>query len=127
MAERIKIEKVERLVVKFLDKEEYVIHIGNLKQPLNHGLVLEKMHIVIKFNRKAWLKSYIDMNTELRQKARKWFLKTFFQVNEQCSFWKNYGEYEKTWRYQACNRKKLFKCPNQAIIQQKLFLKICQQ
>ena len=37
-------------------KKEYVIHIRNLKQALNHGLVLEKVHRVIKFNQKAWLK-----------------------------------------------------------------------
>ena len=29
---------------------EYVIQIRNLKEPLNHGLVLNKVHRVIKFN-----------------------------------------------------------------------------
>ena len=32
------------------DETEYVIHIGNFKQALNHGLVLKKIHRVIKFN-----------------------------------------------------------------------------
>ena len=53
-----------------LDKKEYVIHVRNLKQSLNQGLVLKKVHKVIKFNQKAWLKRYIDMNTELRKKAK---------------------------------------------------------
>ena len=35
-----------------------------LKQVSNHGLVLKKVHRVIKFNQKAWLKPFIDMNTE---------------------------------------------------------------
>ena len=43
-----------------------VIHIRNLKQALNYGLVLKKVHIVIKFNQNAWLKPYIDINTDLR-------------------------------------------------------------
>ena len=60
--ERIKIEKVEELVV------EYVIHIINLKQALNHRLLLKRAHRVINFNQKAWLKPDIDINTELRKK-----------------------------------------------------------
>ena len=39
----IKIEKVEKLVANLHDKTEYVIHIRNLKQALNHGLVLKKV------------------------------------------------------------------------------------
>ena len=30
-----------------------------LKQPLNHGLILKKVHRVIQFSQKAWLKLYI--------------------------------------------------------------------
>ena len=77
LPERMKIEKVEKLVTNLHDKTEYVIHIRNLKQALNHGLVLKKVHRVIKFNKKAWLKPYIDMNTKLRQKAKKIFRMTF--------------------------------------------------
>ena len=36
LPERIKIIKVEKLVVNLHDKEEYVIQIGNFKQALNH-------------------------------------------------------------------------------------------
>ena len=85
---------------------EYVIHKRNLKQALNHGLVLKKIHEVIKFNENAWLKSYNDMNTDLRKKAKNDFKKDFFQVNEYCRFWKNYGKCNKT--YWTChNRKKI--------------------
>ena len=67
LPERMKIEKVEQLVADLQDKTEYVIHIRNLKQALNRGLVLKKVHQVIEFNRNAWLKAYIDMNTDLRK------------------------------------------------------------
>ena len=39
LPERMKIEKVERFVANLHDKAEYVIHIRNLKQALNHGLI----------------------------------------------------------------------------------------
>ena len=38
----MKIEKVEQLVASLHDNKIRVIHIRNLKQALNHGLVLEK-------------------------------------------------------------------------------------
>ena len=66
LPKRMKIEKVEKLVTNLQDKTEYVIHIRNLKQALNHGLILKKVHREIKFNQKFWLKPYIDMNTNLR-------------------------------------------------------------
>ena len=50
---RMKIEKVEKFVTNLDDKTEYVIHIRNLKQALNHGLVFKKVHKVIKFNQKT--------------------------------------------------------------------------
>ena len=40
LPEKMKIEKVEKLVTNLHDKTEYVIYIRNLKQALNHGLIL---------------------------------------------------------------------------------------
>ena len=40
----MKIEKDEKLVANFHDKKECFIHIKNLKQALNHGFVLKKVH-----------------------------------------------------------------------------------
>ena len=51
-------------------QKKYVVHIRSLKQALNHGLKLKKVHRIIEFNQEAWLKTYIDMNTELRKIAR---------------------------------------------------------
>ena len=53
LPERMKFEKVEKLVANFNDKTECVRHITNLKQALNYGLVLKKVHKIIKFNQKA--------------------------------------------------------------------------
>ena len=77
----MKIEKVEKVVADLHDKTEYVIHIRNLNQSLIHGLVLKKTHKMIKFNQNAWRKSYIDMNTDLRKKAKNDFDKDFKLMN----------------------------------------------
>ena len=53
LPERTKIEKVEKLITNLHDKTEYIIHTRNLKQALNHGLILKKVHRVTKVNQKA--------------------------------------------------------------------------
>ena len=62
-----KLRKVKKLVCGTEDKKKYVVHIRALKQALNHGLIVKRVHRVIQFNQKAWLKPYIDMNTKLRK------------------------------------------------------------
>ena len=66
LPEKMKIEKIERVVTNLHDKIEYVVHIRNLQQQLNHGLILKSIHRVIKFNQNALMKPYMDMNTKLR-------------------------------------------------------------
>ena len=68
----MKIEKVEKPVAYLHDKKEYVIYIRNLKQALNHGLTLKKVHRIIRFNQEDWLEAYTDINTELRKKNAKY-------------------------------------------------------
>ena len=67
LLERIKTEKVEKLLH---DKIEYAIHIRNLKEALSYGLVLKKLHRIIKFKQKASLKSCTDINTDLWKKTK---------------------------------------------------------
>ena len=86
LAEGMKIEKVEKLVANLHDNTEYVIHIRNLKQALNHGLVLKKVYKVIKYNQNASLKPYIDMNIDLRKKAKNDFEKDFVKLMNNAVF-----------------------------------------
>ena len=67
----MKIEKVKEVVANLHDKMETFIHTRNLKQALNHGLVLKEGHRVIRFNQNARLKPYIVINNDLRKKAKK--------------------------------------------------------
>ena len=88
LPERKKVNKVEKLICSIEDKEKYVIHIRALKQALNHGLKLKEVYRIIQFKQKAWLKPYIDMNTELRKKAQNEFEKNFFKLMNNSVFGK---------------------------------------
>ena len=80
LPEKMKIDKTQKLACNLHDKKKYVVHISISKQALNHGLKLKKVHRVIEFNQEAWLKKYIDMNTELRKKASNDFEKDSFKL-----------------------------------------------
>ena len=95
----MKIKKVEKLITNLYDKTEYFIHIRNVKRALNHGFILKKVRRVIEFNQKAWLKPYIDMNTELRKKAKNKFEKDFFKLMNNAVFGKTIRNVEKIWNY----------------------------
>ena len=73
-----KFTKCNKLVCNLYNKKEYVVHIRALKQALNHGLILKKVHRVIQFNQGALLKPYVEMNTKLRTEAKNDFEQDFF-------------------------------------------------
>ena len=84
LPERKKLGKVEKLLTSLEDKCEYVVHIKSLKQVLNHGLVLKKVHRAINFNQNELLKPYNEMNNKLnkmnnnnKQRQNKILKKTF--------------------------------------------------
>ena len=88
LPERMGINKCKKLVCNLYSKKKYVVHINSFKQTLNHGLKLKKIHRIIEFNQEAWLKPYIDMNTELRKLAKNYFEKDLFKLMNNSVFGK---------------------------------------
>ena len=88
LPERMEINKCKKLVCNLLNKKKYVIHVNSLKQALNHELKLKKIHRIIEFNQKEWLKPYIHMNTELRKEAKNDFEKNLFKLMNNSIFGK---------------------------------------
>ena len=86
LPERMKIGKCKKLVCNFYDKKKLFVHIRSLKQALNHGLTLKKVHRVIQFNQEAWFKPYVDMNTKYRKNAKSDFEKDFFKLMNNAVF-----------------------------------------
>ena len=88
MCEKIRVSGVEKLVPNLHDKQKHVIHVKALKQALDHGLVLERIHRVIQFKQSAWMKKYIDFNTRLRMVAKNDFEKDFYKLMNNSVFGK---------------------------------------
>ena len=88
LPEKMVINKTKKLVCNLHNKKNYVAHINMLKQALSHRLKLRKVHRVIELEQEAWLKKYIDFNTDLRTKATNEFEKDFFKLMNNAVFGK---------------------------------------
>lgn len=74
------IPKDVKLVNSLKEKIKYVIDYRMLKYVIQQGIIVTKIHQVISYDQKPWLKAYIDKNTVLRQKANNDFEKDFFKL-----------------------------------------------
>ena len=86
--ERIKIDKVDKLMCSFLPKKHCVLHYKNLKQYLEEGMILKKVHRGLKFYQSPWMEPYIRKNTDLRKEAKNAFEKDFFKLMNSSVFGK---------------------------------------
>ena len=59
-----------------------------MKQALDHGLVLERIHRAIEFKQLAWMREYLDFNTKLRTAAKNDFEKDFYKLMNNSVFGK---------------------------------------
>ena len=88
LPKRMEIDKCNKLACNLRNKKQYVVHVKSLKQALNHELKFKKVHKVIEFNQEAWLKPYIETNTELRKLAKNDFEKDLFKLMNNSVFGK---------------------------------------
>ena len=65
-----------------------MVHYKNLKQYLEEGMILKKVHRGIKFHQSNWMGPYIRKNTDLRKLANNSFKKDFFKLMNNSVFGK---------------------------------------
>ena len=63
-----------------MPKNNYVVHYRNLKFYLSNKLILKKVHKILEFQQRDWMKSYIDFNTQRRKEATNEADKTLFKL-----------------------------------------------
>ena len=81
--------KNKKLVATLNDKKNYIIHHETLKQYLDLGMVLTKIHKGIKYVEKEWLKDYIDFNTKKRTKCKTDYEKDLYKLMNNAVFGKS--------------------------------------
>jgi hypothetical protein len=100
------ISKTPKLIASLNDKKKIIIDYRTLKQALKHGLKLVKIHSAISYDQKAWLKSYIDKNTELRKQSDSDFEKDFFKLMNNAVYGKTIENVMKRQDIKFCTEKK---------------------
>ena len=88
MCNKMKVNGVEKLIPNLYDKRKYIVHIRALKQAIDHGLLLKKIHRCIRFRQSPWMKEYIDFDTRLRTAAKNNFEKDFYKLMNNSVFGK---------------------------------------
>ena len=63
-----------------MSKKNYVVHYRNLKYYISQGLRFKKVYKILEFKQSAWMKPYIDFNTQKRKEANNEADKNLFKL-----------------------------------------------
>ena len=98
--------QVKKLITNLEDKDRYIFHYRNLQLYLRLGMQIKTINRILKFRQEAWMKPYIDYNTEMRKKATSAFQKNFYKLMN-CSVFGKVSHIFKSTVYflQKCEKK----------------------
>lgn len=93
--EPIKFKSSYKLLLTQYDKKNYCIHFKLLQYFLNKGMKLTKIHNVVRFTQKRFLKPYVDFNSRQRAQAQNSFEKDFYKLKNNSLFGKTMEDVRK--------------------------------
>ena len=76
----IKYSEDKKLILDLLPKKNYKIYYKNLEYYMKLGLKVTKIHRILTFDEKPFLKEYIDLNTNLESKHKNLLEKDLFKL-----------------------------------------------
>ena len=82
-------KKDKTLILDLLPKKNYKIYYKNLEYYMKLGIKITKIHKILTFDEKPFLKNYIDLNTNLRKKAINDLEKDLFKLMNNAIFGKS--------------------------------------
>ena len=85
----IKSGDINKLVPNLMPKKSYVVRYRNLQYYLSRGLILKGVHRILEFKQSAWMKPYIDFNTQKRKEATNEADKNLFKLLNNAVYGKN--------------------------------------
>ena len=95
----IKFKTSRKLLLTQTDKRNYCIHFKLLQYFIRKGLHVTKVHSVIQFTQKQFLKPYIDFNSQKRAQAQSPFEKDFYKLKNNSLFGKTMEDVRKHSNY----------------------------
>lgn len=99
----------KKLIASLFDRKNYLVHYLELQKYLSLGMQLTKIHRMVKFEQKAYMKCYIDLNTKLRREASTLFEKCFYKLMNNSVFGKSLENVRKYKNIQLVNSTKALK------------------
>ena len=81
-------ENDKKLILDLLPKKNYKVYYKNLEYYIKLGIKVDKAHKILTFDEKPFLKKFIDLNTELRKKAKNDLEKDLFKLMNNAIFGK---------------------------------------
>ena len=91
----IKTGIINKLTPNVMPKNNYIVHYRNLKYYLSKGLILKRVHRVLELKQSAWMKPYIDFNTQKRKEATNQADKNHFKLLNNAVYGKQWKIWEK--------------------------------
>ena len=108
MKKKLKLPKQNKRLMKLApnqrDKVRYTVHFACLQFYLEKGMVLGKIHQMVRFKQYPWMKAYIEGNLQRRKEAQNTFDKDFWKLMNNSLYGKSIENVYKRQNLTLCTR-----------------------